>query len=110
MSETPAEPVLTEEVGLDHVAGDDSTRRPRRAPRPPADGRAVAALVLSLVGLHVLGVILGHVALARIRRTGAGGRGMAIAGLVLGYTGLVLALVWWTVYFSVIAPLVTLPG
>jgi len=30
-------------------------------------------------------VIFGHVALARIRRTHAGGAGFAIAGLVIGY-------------------------
>jgi uncharacterized membrane protein len=42
----------------------------------------------------ILAVIFGHVALRQIRRNGNRGRGMAIAGLVLGYLGIaVIALV-----------------
>jgi peptidyl-prolyl cis-trans isomerase B (cyclophilin B) len=37
-------------------------------------------------------IITGHIALSQIKRTGEGGRGLAIAGLVLGYIGLVLGL------------------
>ena len=33
-------------------------------------------------------MILGHIALRNIRRTHASGRGLAIAGLILGYVGL----------------------
>jgi hypothetical protein len=95
----------------DPLLGDDEPpRRPRRQPGPPADGMAIAALVLSLLGLHLIGVVLGHVALGRIRSGPLGGRGLAIAALVVGYAGLVLALAWWTLYFSVLAPVVTLPG
>ena len=58
---------------------------------------AVASLVLSLLWLFGLGsllaVVLGHMALSQIKRTGEMGRGFAIAGLVLGYLALaVLAL------------------
>ena len=83
---------------------------PRRPRRPPADGLAVAAFTVSLVGLHIVGVVLGHLALARIAETGRGGRGLATAALVIGYGGLVLSLAWWIVYFAVLAPVVTLPG
>jgi hypothetical protein len=55
---------------------------------PPTDGLAVASFVLSLLGFNLIAVILGHVALRRIRTTGAGGHGFAIAGLVIGYTTL----------------------
>jgi peptidyl-prolyl cis-trans isomerase B (cyclophilin B) len=43
----------------------------------------------------VLGIVFGHVALSQIRRTGEQGRGLAIAGLVIGYAfvGLFLLLV-----------------
>jgi hypothetical protein len=42
----------------------------------------------------ILAVVFGHVALKQIERTGQGGRGMAVAGLVLGYLGLsILALI-----------------
>src|SRR4029079_689406 len=44
------------------------------------------------------GVVLGHLALPQIRRTGERGRPAAIAGLVIGYLMCVLliaALIWW---------------
>jgi hypothetical protein len=63
-------------------------------------GLAVASLVLGIVWVFwvgsVLAIVFGHVALSQIKRSyGAlSGRGMAIAGLVLGYLGLAtLALV-----------------
>ncbi|MCF2530158.1 DUF4190 domain-containing protein [Yinghuangia soli] len=67
-------------------------------PQPGTNGMAIASLVLSIVCLSgvgsVLGVIFGHIALGQIERTGQQGRGMAIAGLVIGYVGLaVVALV-----------------
>ncbi len=59
---------------------------------PPTNGLAIAALVLGIVWVYwvgsILAVIFGHIALSQIRRTGQGGRGMAVAGLVLGYIGL----------------------
>ena len=41
----------------------------------------------------VLAVIFGHVARGQIRRTGEGGGGLAIAGLILGYLHLAFAIV-----------------
>ncbi|WP_328354328.1 DUF4190 domain-containing protein [Mycobacterium sp. NBC_00419] len=46
---------------------------------------AVASFVCSLLCLSVLGVIFGHVALSQISRSGEDGKGLAIAGLVIGY-------------------------
>src|SRR5512144_732406 len=58
----------------------------------PVNGFAIAAMVLGIVWLYWLGsllaVIFGHVALRQINDNGGGGRGMAIAGLVLRYVGL----------------------
>jgi hypothetical protein len=52
--------------------------------------------VLGILWLYwvgsILAVIFGHIALSQIRHTGQGGRGLAIAGLVLGYVGLALFL------------------
>ena len=58
------------------------------------NGFAIASLVLGLVGVQVLAIVFGHIALAQIRRSGGaqGGRGLAIAGLVLGYVVLVAVL------------------
>ncbi|MGV0764803.1 DUF4190 domain-containing protein [Mycolicibacterium sp. XJ647] len=51
------------------------------------NGLAIAALVCPLVTcvLFPLGIIFGHIALSQIARTGEGGRGLAIAGLVISY-------------------------
>lgn len=38
--------------------------------------------------MSIVAVICGHVALAQIRRTGEQGRGIALAGLIIGYVGL----------------------
>src|SRR5262245_21740913 len=74
------------------------------AARPTYDGLAITSFILGVLWFGWLGsimaVILGHIALRNIRRTHASGRGLAIAGLVLGYIGLsTLALV---VLFAII--------
>jgi len=55
------------------------------------NGFAIAALVLGILWLYwvgsILAVIFGHIALVQTRERRQGGRGMAIAGLVLGYVG-----------------------
>ena len=71
-------------------------RRPVPPARPPADvptnGMAISSMVLGIVWAgwigSILAVVFGHVALKQIELTGQGGRGMAVAGLVLGYLGL----------------------
>jgi hypothetical protein len=64
------------------------------------NGLAVASLVLGILWLgfvgSILALIFGHVALYQIIDTEQAGKGLAIAGIVLGYIGVaVLAL---TVY------------
>lgn len=51
---------------------------------PTTNGLAIAALVGGIV-LAPLGIILGHISLSQIKRTGEQGRGLAVAGLVIGY-------------------------
>ncbi|WP_432457078.1 DUF4190 domain-containing protein [Cellulomonas iranensis] len=46
---------------------------------------AIAAFVTGLLGFALIPVVLGHMGLAQIRRTGDGGGWMAVIGLVLGY-------------------------
>ena len=50
-----------------------------------------------------IAVATGHMGLSQISRTGEGGRGLAIAGLVMGYPGLALTLC--TLVFGVLAAL-----
>ncbi|MDN3295999.1 DUF4190 domain-containing protein [Streptomyces ficellus] len=78
-----------------------STPRPRTGLRD-ADGMAVAAFVLGLVGLLVMNILLGPIAigLAVIAlRRGTARRGRALLGLGLGIADLI-----------VLATLVTLDG
>ena len=56
------------------------------APAGQTNGLAIASLVLSILGCTALvGAILGHVALGQIKRTGQGGRGLAVAGVAIGW-------------------------
>lgn len=53
---------------------------------------AVTSLIFGCLMFSLIAIIAGHLALGEIRRTGEYGRGLAIAGLVIGYTsGLVVA-------------------
>ncbi|HEU4543590.1 MAG TPA: DUF4190 domain-containing protein [Jiangellaceae bacterium] len=57
----------------------------------PTNGLAVASLVLGIVWAFWIGsalaIVFGHVALAQIAQKNEGGKGLAVAGLVLGYVG-----------------------
>jgi hypothetical protein len=71
---------------------------------PPTNVLAIVSLISSLVAAlacgigSVVAIVCGHVALNQIQRSGEAGRGMAIAGLVLGYLGL-LATVGAALFF-----------
>lgn len=56
------------------------------------NGLAIASLVVVFFS-SLIGLILGHVALAQIRRTGEGGRGLALAAVIIGWVGMGLVLV-----------------
>ena len=67
----------------------------------PAYGQAPAKTnVLAIISLvsaffvSLAAVITGHIALNQIKKTGEQGRGLAIAGLVIGYVGLVAGIIW----------------
>jgi hypothetical protein len=61
------------------------------APEQRVNILAVVSLVLAFF-ISIGAVICGHIALSQIKRTGEKGRGLAIAGLVLGYLGLLVGL------------------
>lgn len=76
-------------------------------PRPRTNATAVTAMVLSICGtalgicvgcafapaallilpVATAGAITGHVALRQVRTRGEGGRGMALAGTIVGWSG-----------------------
>jgi peptidyl-prolyl cis-trans isomerase B (cyclophilin B) len=54
-------------------------------PRPQStNAMAIVSLVCAFL-FAPLGILFGHISLSQIRRTGEDGRGLAIAGLVIGY-------------------------
>ena len=44
--------------------------------------------------MPILAVVFGHIGLSQTRSTGAPGRSYAITGLVTGYIGIALAILW----------------
>ena len=48
-------------------------------------GFAVASLVLGILGGAILAIVFGFIALNQIKKRGLRGRGMAIAGVILGF-------------------------
>lgn len=57
---------------------------------PGTNGLAIASLVLSLTGLFcgigaIVGIVLGFIARGQIKRTGQGGDGLALAGIIIGF-------------------------
>lgn len=60
---------------------------------------AIVSLIASLVGIFILpfvgsvaGIITGHISLSQIKRTGEGGRGLGLAGTIVGWVGLALSI------------------
>ncbi|GGT30622.1 hypothetical protein GCM10010271_38370 [Streptomyces kurssanovii] len=98
----PAAAVATEEAPEAPTAANGPANDPAAERRKDADGMAVAAFVLGLVGLLVMNIVLGPTAVvlaALALRRGTARRGRALLGLALGVADLV-----------VLAALVTLNG
>ncbi len=76
-------------------------------PLPGTNAFSIVSLVLSLVGLSALGVVFGHIALAQVHRTKQGGRELAIAGLIVGYVGLLSLLIVAAWYLTILAAFIS---
>ncbi|MDG2486446.1 MAG: type II secretion system protein GspG [Roseibacillus sp.] len=86
---------------------------PIQAPQhfqPRTSGLAIASLVCSLTGVSLLAVIFGHIALGKIRQSNGAveGRGLALAGTIVGYVGFALSIAMFIAFF--IIPLVLVGG
>ena len=55
------------------------------------NGMAIASLVTALVCCTPLGLIFGLIALNQINKTGEGGKGLAVAGIVIGAVGMLIS-------------------
>lgn len=54
---------------------------------------SIVSIITSFVGLHLVGIITGHISLSQIKKTGEQGKVLAIIGLVLGYIGIVVVII-----------------
>lgn len=71
----------------------------------PMNSMAIVALVSSLV-FAPLGIVFGHIALSQLKHSREDGKGLAIAGVVIGYVGtaiFVLALIFYVVLLSALS-------
>jgi Domain of unknown function (DUF1707)/Domain of unknown function (DUF4190) len=83
---------------LDQVVADlPAARAPMATPVPKTNGFAIASLACG-IGQFMFGplatipaIVFGHMARSQIRRTGEQGAGMALAGLILGWAAVILA-------------------
>lgn len=74
-------------------------RFPYLPSRARTNGTAIASLACGVLGFLFLlpsvpAIALGHAALRQLPRTGEDGRGMAVAGIALGWTVLGFATLW----------------
>ena len=93
---------------------DPSYGAPARLPQ----GMAISALVLGVIGLllaclafggvfGIIGLVLGIVALRRVKQGTGGGKGLAIAGIVTGTIAALIgiaAAIYWAFVWSVAGP------
>lgn len=59
---------------------------------PRTNTLAIVALIVSFF-FSIVGVILGHIALSQIKKTHEGGRGLAIAALIIGYVSIAITVI-----------------
>ncbi|MFC9559314.1 DUF4190 domain-containing protein [Agromyces sp. NPDC056965] len=72
-----------------------------QAPAGKTNVLAIVSLV-SAFFVSLAAVITGHIALSQIKKTGEQGRGLAIAGLIIGYVGLAAGLIWIIVVIAIL--------
>lgn len=71
----------------------DSAQAPLPQPSLARTNVLAVSAIVAAFPMPVAGIVLGHLALAQIRRTGEQGYGLALAGTVVGYSLIGLALV-----------------
>jgi len=78
---------------------------------PKTNVLSIISLIASIVGfLWIIpflgslgGAIMGHLALGQIKKNGEKGRGLALAGIIVGWAGVALFVVGVIIFFSLIA-------
>ncbi len=73
---------------------------------PKTNTLSIVALILSILWISIPAVICGHIAMGQIKSRGEGGRGLAIASLIIGYIGVLaglLGIIFWVTVFGIAA-------
>lgn len=63
------------------------------APVNPGKTMGIVSLVLSIIGIHLIGIILGFVGLSQSKKAGQK-NGFAVAGIIIGFIGIALLLLF----------------
>jgi hypothetical protein len=67
---------------------------------------AIISFVAAFV-VPIAAVVLGHIAMSQLRTSGEQGRGLALAGLVMGYVftalGVLFFILWFALFFGALA-------
>ena len=66
------------------------------APEQKTNTLAIVALILGIL-IPIAGIVVGHISLGQIKKTGENGRGLALTGTILGYVFSVLWIIFWVV-------------
>jgi len=99
----PSQPPLTPPPGNQPPAAPAyGQNAPDQKPAGP-DTYNVLAIVsfVSAFFIQLVAVICGHIALSQIKKTGEKGRGLAIAGLVIGYLGILAGIIAFLILIPV---------
>lgn len=74
------------------------------APSQKTNVLAILSIIFAFV-FSIAGIVLGHMALGQIKKTGEGGRGLAMTGLILSYVFTFIGLIIAIFYFVAMATL-----
>jgi hypothetical protein len=111
VSQEPPSPVDAYEAPPTPLPAGESPPVPGTAPQvvPSSAGTsgelnilAVIALIASCFGLTIPGIVMGHIALSQIKKSGESGHALALAAVIVGYALTALVVVAIVVFFIVI--------
>ncbi len=71
---------------------------------PTTNRLAPVALILAVL-VPIAGAILGHITLRQVAQTNEGGRGLALAAIIIGWIGTVGWFVFWGIFLTTLRAL-----
>jgi peptidyl-prolyl cis-trans isomerase B (cyclophilin B) len=70
---------------------------------PKTNVLGIVSLVTAILGISIAAVITGHIALSQIKKRGEAGHGIALAGLIIGYVGCAIWIIFWIFWIVLLA-------